>query len=325
MSVLPPADYRRMQFVTSQRPATSSPVKTALIAALGMGAFYLAGQFVPGDFFHRYFWAHPLERISAGMFFVGLAILMQKFWALRSEGRVLRMASAEVRRLQHEQLDEQNLQHWIRKRSAEEQQTHAFRRVEETLNYVSSATLDGLEDHLRYLAELASDRLHQTFATIRTITWAIPILGFLGTVIGITMAIANVTPEQLDSSIGEVTQGLSVAFDTTALALGLSIVLVFASFAVERGEQKVLADVEQFGIETLLPWFSSLNASGVTKSAASADAFTAFDGDIWTEQVTAMKVVWSEVLQEHALQLKEALDAETQQTLQLHRDRKSVV
>ncbi len=306
----------------SQRPASSSPFKTALIAALGMGTFYLAGQFVPGDFFQRYFWAHPLERISAGMFFVGLAILIQKFWGLRSEGRVLRNASSEVRRLQQERLDEQNLQHWVKKRSPEELGTHACRRVEETLHYVSGATLDGLEDHLRYLAELASDRLHQTFATIRTITWAIPILGFLGTVIGITMAIANVTPEQLDSSIGEVTQGLSVAFDTTALALGLSIVLVFASFAVERSEQKVLADVEQFGIETLLPWFSSLNADVATKKFSGADATSLadFDGDVWTEQLTAIRGVWSEVLQEHALQLKEAIDFETQQTLQLHRE-----
>ncbi|MEI2659369.1 MAG: MotA/TolQ/ExbB proton channel family protein [Bifidobacterium adolescentis] len=55
---------------------------------------------------------------------------------------------------------------------------------------------------------------------IRTITWAVPILGFLGTVIGITMAIANITPDQLESSLGEVTAGLAVAFDTTASVTG---------------------------------------------------------------------------------------------------------
>ena len=66
------------------------------------------------------------------------------------------------------------------------------------------------------LADQAAERLHESYSLVRTITWAVPILGFLGTVVGITMAIANVTPEQLDTSLGEVTDGLAVAFDTTA-------------------------------------------------------------------------------------------------------------
>lgn len=91
----------------------------------------------------------------------------------------------------------------------------------------------------------------QSFQLIRTVTWAVPIMGFLGTVIGITMAIANVTPEQLDSSLPEVTSGLAVAFDTTAQALGMSMVLVFGTFVIERAEQSVLNELEEFGINAL--------------------------------------------------------------------------
>ena len=78
---------------------------------------------------------------------------------------------------------------------------------------------------MTYLAELGSGRLHDGYALIRTITWAVPILGFLGTVIGITMAIANITPDKLEASLPEVTAGLAVAFDTTALSLALSMLL----------------------------------------------------------------------------------------------------
>ena len=72
------------------------------------------------------------------------------------------------------------------------------------------------------------------------------------------MAIANVTPEQLDSSLPEVTAGLAVAFDTTAQALTMSMLLVFATFLVERGEQSILNDVEQFGIDSLVPFVGEL-------------------------------------------------------------------
>ena len=68
-----------------------------------------------------------------------------------------------------------------------------------------------LEEHLRYLAERAADRLHASYALVRTVTWAVPILGFLGTVIGITMAIANISPSELQSSLTDVISGLSIS------------------------------------------------------------------------------------------------------------------
>jgi hypothetical protein len=86
-----------------------------------------------------------------------------------------------------------------------------------------------------------ADRTHESYGFVRTISWAIPIIGFLGTVMGITVAIANITPEQLDTSIGAVTGGLALAFDTTALSLTLSLVIVFAYFVVERADDDSVA------------------------------------------------------------------------------------
>jgi biopolymer transport protein ExbB/TolQ len=121
------------------------------------------------------------------------------------------------------------------------------RRLVAALSFVRDRrSADGLDDHLAYLAELDAEQSHGSFALARLAAWMIPILGFLGTVIGITMAIANVTPAQLESSLDQVTGGLAVAFDTTALALCLSMALMFVMFVVERGEQQILRSVDRY-------------------------------------------------------------------------------
>ena len=164
---------------------------------------------------------------------------------------------------------------------------------------------------MRYLAELAADRLHQSYALVRTITWAIPILGFLGTVHGITIAIANLTPEQLDTSLPEVVGGLEAAFDTTALALAMSIGLVFTAFKTERSEQELLNTVERFGIDQVLPRFA----------VASASAVAAIPGaEEWDRQCRELQQVWSETLQNHFHRLSDQLQLDVDSTLEHHRE-----
>src|SRR5690606_22689154 len=93
--------------------------------------------------------------------------------------------------------------------------------------------------------EVASANAQSSYALVRIIIWAIPILGFLGTVIGITLAIANISPQQLEHSLPQVTAGLGVAFDTTAVALTQSIVLMFGQFLCDRLEGRLLARVDE--------------------------------------------------------------------------------
>jgi hypothetical protein len=70
-------------------------------------------------------------------------------------------------------------------------------------------------------------------------------LGFIGTVLGITQAIAGVTPEVLEQSLSSVTDGLALAFDSTALALCLTMVVMFCTYVVEHQEQGVLGEVDR--------------------------------------------------------------------------------
>src|SRR5438270_597962 len=82
------------------------------------------------------------------------------------------------------------------------------------------------------LADADAEGLETSYGLVKIITWAIPILGFLGTVLGITKAIAGVNPEVLEKNLNSVTDGLAEAFDTTASALALTMVVMFFSFVV---------------------------------------------------------------------------------------------
>jgi hypothetical protein len=136
------------------------------------------------------------------------------------------------------------------------------RRLREALDFVSrTGAAEGLEDHLKYLSDVDAARAARSYGLVRFIVWAIPIMGFLGTVIGITVAIANLSPTQLENISG-VVAGLGTAFDTTATALALSMVLMFMQFLVDRSEQSLLGDVDVVAWETLAGRFQSVAGGG---------------------------------------------------------------
>ena len=78
--------------------------------------------------------------------------------------------------------------------------------------------------------------------------WAVPILGFLGTVVGISMAVQAIgavmsSPDNtanMSSRIGAAIDPLAVAFDTTLISLTLSLLLVLMQAAVQRWEVDLL-------------------------------------------------------------------------------------
>ncbi len=85
----------------------------------------------------------------------------------------------------------------------------------------------GVQECLRYLADRDAVAAQGSYALVRMFIWAIPILGFLGTVVGIAMALGRLAPQQLEESLPQVMASLTVAFNTTILALGLCLVLYF--------------------------------------------------------------------------------------------------
>ncbi len=234
--------------------------------------FYAVLPYLPvGADMQRYFTAHWIEYATTGLFFIGVCTLLTKLKRIPGERGVLQrdlMDGLAANENEDAIACARKIESHLALVARRSQDTLLLKRVRDVCEYVvGRRSSEGLEGYLTYLAEIASGRLHDGYALIRTITWAVPILGFLGTVIGITMAIANITPDKLESSLPDVTAGLAVAFDTTALSLALSMLLVFGTFIIERSEQRTLDDIEDYGVKRLLGLFP------ITSSAAPASPF----------------------------------------------------
>ncbi|QSF49259.1 MotA/TolQ/ExbB proton channel family protein [Thermosynechococcus sp. TA-1] len=103
----------------------------------------------------------------------------------------------------------------------------------------------------------------------RVLVWAIPLLGFIGTVVGISQAVSGFSSfletaqdvNQIKEGIGGVTTGLAVAFDTTLVALVLSVLVMIPMVIVERWENKLLLQIDTYINDQLLPRLPVTNTS----------------------------------------------------------------
>jgi hypothetical protein len=115
------------------------------------------------------------------------------------------------------------------------------------------------ESFLGSQSDFDANRSAGSYSLIKVFLWAIPILGFIGTVMGLSVAVGSLSmgdnsdPDALKESINNLTGGLGVAFDTTLLGLILSMFLSFPLSAVQKKEDETLTLIDAFCSEKLLP------------------------------------------------------------------------
>lgn len=90
-----------------------------------------------------------------------------------------------------------------------------------------------------------ADRLDSELSMLRYIAWAIPAIGFIGTVRGIGDALSQ-AHKAVSGDISGVTEGLGVAFNSTLVALILSILLMFLLQALQRKQERLVLDTETY-------------------------------------------------------------------------------
>lgn len=276
----------------------------------------------------RYCTMHWVEYLEVGLFAVGLVVLVQKVYAIRGEyaafaslGRVpLTTDPAESHQL---------LIHDLAQLPPTLSLTVWARRIRSIGRFLKERTTAvNLKDQLAFLSNNAADSLHDSHSVLQTIIWAIPIMGFLGTVLGITLAIANVTPEKLDTSLPEVTGGLAVAFDTTAIALLFSLALVFGSLFVKRHEDSILTQAEESALALcgrLIDGPAEPESALITAERESARLLIESTGQLieqqaghWESSLDRLRNRWSETISAHEQLLNESLVVGTQSSLASH-------
>jgi len=200
--------------------------------------FLLKADFPGGEFLRRYTAGHPIEYIETFLFFLGLATLVHKGLMVFRE-----WASLDHPWLPGQtDLPPERLLHHLDQIPDAFRTTAVFRQLRTGLSHICrGGSNEDLNEHLAYAAEQEADERRRHYGFVRLVIWAIPILGFLGTVVGITLSLGNLSPQQLEETLPEVMSGLMVAFDTTALALALSMILMLVQYVVERSEQRLLS------------------------------------------------------------------------------------
>ena len=130
-----------------------------------------------------------------------------------------------------------------------------FIRVRRILHYLRVIPKkEELQQIFNYQAEIDFNRLQNGYTLINVLIWAIPILGFIGTVFGIGQSVGEFSTfvrsmdtsaigGQMRSALGGVTSGLSIAFNTTFLASSL----------LRKSQEDLLLKVEEYCLDELLP------------------------------------------------------------------------
>jgi hypothetical protein len=91
-------------------------------------------------------------------------------------------------------------------------------------------------------------------ATVHYLAWAIPAIGFLGTVRGLatSLTLGGQTQMEIADFIKGATEHLNFAFDCTLIALALSLVVMFLLHSVQRDEEALVLDCQQYCLEHLV-------------------------------------------------------------------------
>ena len=111
---------------------------------------------------------------------------------------------------------------------------------------VQSAT-----DAVNTVCSNENDRLDSELSMVRYITWAIPSIGFIGTVRGIGAALGQ-AHEAMEGNIAGVTSSLGVAFNSTFIALMISMVVMFFMHQLQLIQERLVLDSHAYCENNLL-------------------------------------------------------------------------
>lgn len=103
----------------------------------------------------------------------------------------------------------------------------------------------------RNVCQMESDRMDTELSMARFVAWAIPAIGFVGTVRGIGDSLQQ-AHKAIEGDITGVTAGLGVSFNSTLIALSLSIVVMFLLHQLQLLQERMVLDTESYVDDRLL-------------------------------------------------------------------------
>jgi len=121
-------------------------------------------------------------------------------------------------------------------------------------NLRNMGRIGDVDEVLKTQAENDEGQVDSSYTVIRGLIWAIPVLGFIGTVLGLSVALGSFGAvlsaandmEQLRTALQKVTGGLATAFETTLEGLVAALIIHLLMVAVRRREEQFLDDCKDY-------------------------------------------------------------------------------
>ena len=117
--------------------------------------------------------------------------------------------------------------------------------------FATTGSIQAVSDTIKESCEVESDRLDSEMSMVRYIAWAIPSIGFIGTVRGIGDALGQAY-KAVEGDISGVTVSLGVAFNSTFVALVLSIIIMFFLHQLQLSQERLVLDCQRYADKRLL-------------------------------------------------------------------------
>ena len=304
-------------------PSLVIPICVGLTMYLGL-SYLIEQSILTNELLVRYTTGHPISRFTTGMFFIGVASLVMiaknVFEQFSTEAKIQLAAQdkqADAESSSQTQISTPSEVTGVTQRATDFQKNlseyptwvsehYLWQRLSAAMAYLQrSDSTTNLETELKYLSELDYERQQQRFALVRILIWATPMLGFLGTVLGISEALGGISvgPENnFETMMNGLRGSLYVAFDTTALALMLSMLLMFGQFLIDRFELQLLSIVDtrvhaevnrNFDLATTdAPAMKEFSKQFLTASKQAAIDQT----KVWKQSIQAAQQAWSSTL-----------------------------
>ena len=111
--------------------------------------------------------------------------------------------------------------------------------------YGANSSIQDVSSVVRDICDTEADRLDSELSMVRYITWAIPSIGFIGTVRGIGDALGN-AHEAVAGNIAAVTASLGIAFNSTFVALLISIVIMFLTHQITLMQERMVVEAQDY-------------------------------------------------------------------------------
>ncbi|WP_437229542.1 MotA/TolQ/ExbB proton channel family protein [Planctomicrobium sp. SH661] len=246
---------------------------------------------------HHYTTEHAVEYVIVSLFLWGLCDIALRLLSFPKQFFALKQNWLPARQGREPVTNAAALLDLVQRQRPWLQQSRVGQRLIHSLQFVvEEGSAADLRDRLQYLSEEDEDHAHAHYSLARFIAGITPILGFLGTVVHFGTALSGISFDQMSARLPIIVAEMGTAFNTTTVALGASMTMMFAVFVCERIERGLVHSIDHLVNRELLNRFDVHDANIVpflsAVQSASAQALQAIDATLQRQIV-----IWSQALE----------------------------